>query len=257
MVSALNIFYNDIVKTTPALGPAPNRLDAGEAARLDPARARVLAAVREASTAGESTVDTLADAVGGHANTIRHHLAAATREGLVERVPAAAATGPGRPAARYRLTARGEEALGGSSGSAQEYLALAEAFADRLAEQGGDPGVDARGVGRAWGRALSAGGGGRQRHVPPAMLVVELLQRLGFSPERAPGDVEGPGTVLLRSCPLLDAARRHPEVVCQVHGGLVEGALSDEGGTAEVQLQAFARPGACILVLPPGAAPGG
>ena len=257
MVSALNIFYDDIVKTTPALGPAPNRPDAGEAAPLDPARARVLAAVREASTAGEATVEALADAVGSHANTVRHHLAAAGQAGLVDRVAGGAAGGPGRPAARYRLTPRGEQMLGRSPGMVEEYLALAGAFADRLAEQGGDPGVDARGVGRAWGRALSAGTGQRRRDAAPDALVVDLLRRLGFSPERAPRDVEGPGTVLLRSCPLLDAARRHPEVVCQVHRGLVEGALSDEGGTAEVQLQAFARPGSCVLVLPPETAPGG
>ncbi len=56
--------------------------------------------------------------------------------------------------------------------------------------------------------------------------------------------------MLLRTCPLLDAARRHPEVVCQVHLGLVDGALAAHEVTAPgARLEPFARPGACVLTL--------
>ena len=55
-------------------------------------------------------------------------------------------------------------------------------------------------------------------------------------------------TVLLRTCPLLDAARRHPEVVCQVHLGLVAGALEAHHEPSDgLRLVPFARPGACVL----------
>jgi predicted ArsR family transcriptional regulator len=114
--------------------------------------------------------------------------------------------------------------------------------------------------------------------------VTRLLRRLGFSPEPAPAEVapaeaaneeaanelaaneeptryaapagareESPGTtVLLRTCPLLEAAREHPTVVCSVHLGLVAGALGALGESAHgVQLQPFSRPGACTLTLPP------
>ena len=58
-------------------------------------------------------------------------------------------------------------------------------------------------------------------------------------------------TVQLRRCPLLDIARRYPEVVCQVHRGLIEGALTQLGGhDAGVDLQPFADPDACRLILP-------
>ncbi|MEO7422274.1 MAG: transcriptional regulator, partial [Ornithinibacter sp.] len=58
--------------------------------------------------------------------------------------------------------------------------------------------------------------------------------------------------VLLRTCPLLEAATRHPEVVCEVHAGLVAGAHTAHGGSGEgVVLEPFALPGACRLTLPP------
>ena len=62
--------------------------------------------------------------------------------------------------------------------------------------------------------------------------------------------------MLLRTCPLLDAAKRHPEVVCQVHLGLVAGALEADDHSAEgLGLRPFARPGACELALPPTLVP--
>ena len=61
---------------------------------------------------------------------------------------------------------------------------------------------------------------------------------------------EDPREVELRTCPLVDAARRHPEVVCQVHAGLVSGADAVYGGSGEgVRLVPFASPGACHLTL--------
>ena len=62
--------------------------------------------------------------------------------------------------------------------------------------------------------------------------------------------------MLLRTCPLLDAARRHPEVVCAVHRGLAEAAYEAFGGEAqEVALEPFALPGSCVLTLPEAPAP--
>jgi predicted ArsR family transcriptional regulator len=154
------------------------------------------------------------------------------------------------PAGRDAVVGDGS---GSGGGAAQEYVALAAAFAGRLAERDGDPGDDARAIGRAWGAGLAArraadgaddlAGEGR---------VVDLLDRLGFSPDTVPGP--GPGsstTLLLRTCPLLEVARRHPDVVCQVHLGLVAGALEAQDESSEgLRLVPFARPGSCELVLP-------
>ena len=44
----------------------------------------------------------------------------------------------------------------------------------------------------------------------------------------------------------------HPDVVCQVHLGLVAGALEAHDESSDgLRLEPFARPGACELVLPP------
>jgi predicted ArsR family transcriptional regulator len=74
--------------------------------------------------------------------------------------------------------------------------------------------------------------------------VVELMDTLGFAPEtRREAD-----RVRLTECPLLESARAHPDVVCNVHSGLVRGALAELGDeTTEVELEPFAEPGACLL----------
>lgn len=226
---------------------------AGEA--LDATRTRVLQAVL--AGAPGTTVGALADELGGHPNTTRHHLRALVAAGLVEPSSARGAA-RGRPAVRYAVTPAGRRAAlasetGAGDPGAEEYVALAAAFADRLAAHGADPSEEARSVGRAWGRALATGGAPPE----PRQGVLALLDRLGFSPEVAPGEVtehvDRELEVRLRTCPLLDAARRHPHVVCQVHAGLVEGADAAFGGAGEdVVLRPFAVPGACLLVLPPG-----
>ena len=222
----------------------------------DPSRRRLLRAISRPAAQPPTVAELVAD-VGGHPNTTRHHLRVLVRAGLVSEEPRPPAGGRGRPAAGYAVTRAGHEALGAGVGgaAAQEYVALAAAFADRLAERDGDPGADSRAIGRAWGTGLAARHSTEQGDVEerPVGRVVGLLDRLGFSPEVEPAPDPGSGpTVLLRTCPLLDAARRHPDVVCQVHLGLVAGALeADDQGADGLRLQPFARPGACELALPP------
>jgi predicted ArsR family transcriptional regulator len=74
--------------------------------------------------------------------------------------------------------------------------------------------------------------------------VIGLLGDLGFDPE------QGPRCTRLRQCPMLAVAREHPDVVCNVHQGLVEGAMAASGAAADgVRLEAFAEVGACRLIL--------
>jgi predicted ArsR family transcriptional regulator len=244
------------------------------------------AVVEVSSSGGAATVGELVEVLGGHPNTVRHHLAGLAAEGLVRAAPAPASPGRGRPPTRYRATERADGALPTGSDMVEEYVALAAAFAERLAARGGDPGGDARSIGRAWGATLLGRGHrrqpgqgerqarGRRRTAAASALarpaagavdqVLAVLGRLGFSPQvqaappesGEPGpEADGPTTVLLRTCPLLESARRHPEVVCQVHRGLVEGVLEAGrpagGGPVHpgVRLEAFARPGACVLTL--------
>ena len=78
---------------------------------------------------------------------------------------------------------------------------------------------------------------------------MELLDDLGFGPETVPDE---PSDVRLTRCPLLEAAHRHPDVVCGVHLGIVRGALARHGADpAGAELLPFAEPGACRLLVPP------
>ena len=99
--------------------------------------------------------------------------------------------------------------------------------------------------------------------------VTETLAWMGFSPEvtsraalrvarePSPSDrdidadmsptSEGQVTrIRLVTCPLLDAARQQPAVVCGIHQGLVEG-LTDQ--RYRLTLTPFAEPGACVVTL--------
>ena len=248
------------------MGPTPTPpVEAPPAQALDPARRRLLRLLTDLpAAASAATVAELAARVGGHPNTTRHHLRALAAAGLVEQrvLPAG---GRGRPATHYSVSPSGREEVSPAPGgaAAQEYVALAAAFAERLAERDGDPGADARAIGRAWGTGLATRHGDDDGvDLTARERVLRLLHRLGFSPEaEAETDAEtgteaggpAPGTtVLLRTCPLLDAARQHPEVVCQVHLGLVSGALETHRAPSEgLRLVPFARPGACVLTLPP------
>jgi predicted ArsR family transcriptional regulator len=131
----------------------------------------------------------------------------------------------------------------------RDYAGLATALAAHIARTSADPAADALEAGVAWGRQLAADRGaeapGRGR-AWARREVVGLLDELGFDPRP---DARAT-TVALRRCPLLDAARRHPEVVCQVHLGIVRGALEVLGGEpARTRLVPFAEPGACRLDL--------
>ena len=253
----VSIYYNGIVKNIAPLGPTPTPLSGDPSVEVtDPSRRRLLQVLARGPASSPPTVGELVATVGGHPNTTRHHLRVLVAAGLVLEQHTPPEGGRGRPAARYAATRAGRQAVFAppAGGAAEEYVALAAAFSERLAERGGDPGDDARVIGKAWGAGLAA------RHTvdEPAGAtagdrVVGLLDRLGFSPDTEPAVADGSGTrVLLRTCPLLDAARRHPEVVCQVHLGLVAGALEAHHEPSEgLRLEPFSRPGACELTLPP------
>jgi predicted ArsR family transcriptional regulator len=75
------------------------------------------------------------------------------------------------------------------------------------------------------------------------------LEHVGFGPEMSADKT----LVRLTRCPLIDAARAHPEAVCSVHLGLIEGALGESLDPAA--LQPFAEPRACLVSLPAAAPP--
>jgi predicted ArsR family transcriptional regulator len=76
--------------------------------------------------------------------------------------------------------------------------------------------------------------------------VVGVLDRLGY----APVPDSKVDRVALTRCPLLQVASDVPEVVCNVHLGLVEELLTVSGADpTRASLTPFAAPGRCALRL--------
>jgi predicted ArsR family transcriptional regulator len=203
-------------------------------------RARVLELLQRLdSPAG---VDDIASRLGLHVNTVRLHLDFLTEEGLVlrERAPG---SGPGRPAWLYRADPTRPE----PDPRVREYGALAGALAAHIARTSTHPDEDARAAGVDWGRREAVSR--RLQATTPATArrdVVGVLDDLGF----APATNSRRTVVHLQSCPLLDVAREHPQVVCQAHGGLIAGLLESLGSDpASARLHPFSDPGSCRLDL--------
>ena len=191
---------------------------------------------------GQPTPPRLADlvtATGLHANTLREHLEALVKAGLVRR-QRAEPRGRGRPAWLYEAVQEGTERT--------EYAGLAATLASAIHRTSESPREDAIMTGAEWGDDLA-----RRSGYPAAAgknaarrQVVQLLGKLGFAPETD----ERRSVVRLTRCPLLEAAYKYPDVVCGVHLGIVRGALEEYGSDPEgTDLFPFSEPGACRLDL--------
>lgn len=230
------------MKNIPANPPAelgPRPAEPVRAGRpLSASRAAVLDALRD--QAGPVTVAALESATDLHANTLREHLDGLVARGLARRVRATP-SGRGRPAWLY-------EATGVSAAPGSEYAALAATLAAHIDRTSDHPGEDAVLAGHAWGHSLARSSGDPDGPGEPAARhkVVEILDGVGFAPE---ADARAT-TARLTRCPLLDAAKEFPDVVCGVHLGIVRGALDEYGAdSSRTDLAPFSEPGACRLHL--------
>jgi len=203
--------------------------------------------------------------VGLHENTVRGHLDALLNDGFVTRTPADP-DGRGRPGWLWSATAPAEQSAG-----AIEYQGLASALARTIATTAPDPAAAARETGRTWGASLTATQAVRPAapDTPPQRRVVQILDDLGFAPAEttvpahtatqadafaqtstdAQADTSSQ-LLELHRCPILEAATSFPEVVCNVHMGLISGILEADGvGSEGSYLEPFAAPGVCLLHL--------
>lgn len=220
-------------------GPAGPRAGSGRPAVPDAPR-RLLALLAELPA--PVTLTAIVRTTGLHPNTVREHLGTLVRHGLATRAKTPV-TGRGRPAWAYTAAAADPET--------PEYAGLASALAGVIARTSPSPAQDATLAGEEWGRELVRGRAVGPAATPEAARdrVVALFDDLGFSPAPDQGE---PSRVRLTRCPLLEAAHRHPEVVCAVHLGIVRGALGEQGADPSgTELAPFAEPGACVLVVPP------
>lgn len=149
----------------------------------------------------------------------------------------AAASGRGRPATEYRLT-------DGWVLSSSDFLGLAGLLAAALVRAGPDAGA-LRAAAADWGRDVAR----RRRRRDVAMALRRDLEQLGFH-----ANVEG-DRVRMSGCPCAVVSPEHPEVVCTLASGLVDGVL-EAVGSPSVVVEHDRRPERrrCTLRLGPASA---
>jgi predicted ArsR family transcriptional regulator len=160
----------------------------------------------------------IAETLGLHVNTVRPHLERMREVGLLD-LAAGTKGSVGRPQHRYSLAADAP-ALGFEPPA---FPVLARMLL-QLAKAAGLDEVDAADAGRQQG-VLDAARSGDEDCV--TALTAELAE-LGFDPAVLE-DPQG-ATIAFTHCPFRDLAEAHPELVCNLHRGLVEGFVDTIGG---------------------------
>jgi predicted ArsR family transcriptional regulator len=217
--------------------PPPDRAEEGQ--RFGPSRSRVLAVLRDLG--GPATAAEIGARLGAHPNTARFHLEALVAAGVVSREREERTT-PGRPRTHYVAEVAAPQA------GQRSYRLLADILATHVARSAVDPPRDAADAGRTFGR-LAVPAGERPRSVAAAAdLVVDTLSGMGFESRAA---VEGDGARIdVTTCPFLEVATQHLDVVCAVHRGLMEGLLEHVEAAVDVEsLEPLVAPSHCVARL--------
>jgi predicted ArsR family transcriptional regulator len=204
------------------------------ASRLGSTRAEVLKHLQALGKA--APLDAIADAVGIHQNTARFHLGALTAAGLVERHIEHREV-RGRPKVLFRAARI-------SSAASFEDLAqvMVRHFAGGLTDRS-ERAVDA---GRAWGEQVRAELVASDPAKEPLDRLVDGMAWLGYEPQL----VNDPEPVLnLRPCPYASIASDDPEVVCQLHLGLMRGILGSDQPWEVVSVEPWSGPMTCRVTL--------
>lgn len=158
-----------------------------------------------------------------HTNTVRPQLERLREVGLLD-LHVDARGGVGRPQHRYSLSADAP-----SLGFEPPVMPLLATMVLRLAETSGASGADAASIGQGQGAADAD----RYASAPSSLeALVAELHRLGFDPLVSEG-TDDEAIVGFGHCPFRSAAEAHPDIVCSLHRGLVEGFI-ERMGDAEV-----------------------
>ena len=192
----------------------------------------------------------IAEVLDLHPNTVRPHLERLREVGLLE-VESASQGSVGRPQHRYMRT-EGAPSLGLEPPA---YPLLADLLA-QLAAELGPRDDDVAEVGRMWGRqeadALGEGGTepgdvGVSEGSPCVAALVAELAELGFDPSTSCADSST--TVSFTRCPYRGLAEAHPELVCCLHRGIVEGIVERVGGASVASFATLADRDPCRVEL--------
>jgi predicted ArsR family transcriptional regulator len=170
------------------------------------------------------TTAEVAEALGLHVNTVRPHLERMRDVGLLQ-VESEARGSVGRPQHRYSL-APDAPSLGLEP---SPFPTFARVLLAAAAAAGVD-GEEVAEAGREQGRADAAGWRGDDGAADCLDALLLEQTRLGFDPAVVVDG--GEATLAFAHCPFRTLAEAHPELVCSLHRGLVEGLVGAFGGAA-------------------------
>ena len=188
------------------------------------------------SPSPRSTAD-VAETLGLHPNTVRPHLERMCDVGLLD-VEVDARGSVGRPQHRYSLAADAP-----SLGLEPAAFPLLARLLAGAASTAGVAGEDAAAGSREQGRAMA----GRAGRGTCADVLTRALDELGFDPAVATdGEL---ATIAFTHCPYRELAELHPDIVCHLHRGLVEGFVEERGGADVAQFGTLVDREPCQVVL--------
>jgi predicted ArsR family transcriptional regulator len=165
------------------------------------------------------TTSEVAEALDLHPNTVRPHLDRMREAGLLQ-VEIDGRGAVGRPQHRYSL-APDAPSLGLEPPA---HRVLARMLADVAALMG--PEVDdVAAMGWEQGRTAAR----RRTGSPCVAALTDALAELGFDPTTVAEG--GEASIAFTHCPYRELAEVYPDLVCNLHRGLVEGFVNEMGGT--------------------------
>ena len=201
------------------------------------------------ASAPRSTAE-VAETLGLHPNTVRPHLERMREVGLLA-VHTDNRGSVGRPQNRYAL-APDAPSLGLEPPA---FPVLARMLNEVAAAAGAAPELSAE-AGAEQGRALASAAksamaasalAGRTPRPSCINAVTAMLAELGFDPAVVHDD--NLATIAFTHCPYAELAAAHPEVVCHLHRGLVEGFVESIGGAGVDRFRTLADRDPCQVEL--------
>ena len=192
----------------------------------------------------ESPLDVyeLAAATGLHISTVRFHLEVLAKSKRITVRTTSRAT-PGRPRTVYEV---GQEET-----APDGYRALAAALAAGIGGTSRTRSRRAEQTGRQWATTLVDRAAVAVAPDAAARQITGLLDDMHFDPELTEQAADTRDReIRLRACPYRDVAREHPDVVCSVHLGVLNGVLAQLGMPfASARVVPFVKPHLCLAYL--------
>jgi len=192
------------------------------------------------ATSPRSTAE-IAESLELHANTVRPHLERMREVGLLA-VHTDTRGSVGRPQHRYTLAADAPS-LGLEPPA---FPVLARMLAELAEAAGIAPELTTR-AGAEEGRLLADSYASRRPRASCVDAVTNMLTELGFDPAVVTDDRLT--TIAFAHCPYAELAAAHPEVVCNLHRGLIEGFVESIGGAGVEGFRTLADRDPCQVEL--------